>query len=127
MENDTLKGKKVLIVEDNLASRLYLNKILEKTGVIILNSGDGKEAVEMLLKTPDIDMVLMDIQLPVLDGYTAARQIRDMGRNTILIAQTAYGMAEDMDKILAAGFNDYMIKPIFSEQLIEKLSSYLNK
>jgi len=127
MEKDTLKGKKVLIVEDNLASRLYLNKILEKTGVIILNSGDGKEAVEMLLKTPDIDMVLMDIQLPVLDGYTAARQIRDMGRNTILIAQTAYGMAEDMDKILAAGFNDYMIKPIFSDQLIEKLSSYLNK
>jgi len=127
MEKDTLKGKKVLIVEDNLASRLYLNKILEKTGVIILNSGDGKEAVEMLINTPDIDMVLMDIQLPVLDGYTAARQIRDMGRNTILIAQTAYGMAEDMDKILAAGFNDYMIKPIFSDQLIEKLSSYLNK
>jgi CheY-like chemotaxis protein len=127
MENETLKGKKILIVEDNLASRLYLNKILEKTGSILLNSGDGKDAIEMLLNTPDIDIVLMDIQLPVMDGYEAAKKIRELGKSTILIAQTAYGMSDDMDKILAAGFNDFMIKPILSDQLINKLSAWFSK
>lgn len=127
MENKTLKNRKILIVEDDLSSRLYLNKILEKTGAVLFNSGDGKEAVEMIYKNPDIDIVLMDIQLPVMDGYTAAKKIREIGKNTILIAQTAYGLSDDMEKILASGFDDYVIKPILSDQLITKLSGYFSK
>jgi CheY-like chemotaxis protein len=127
MENKTLKNRKILIVEDDLSSRLYLNKILEKTGAILLNSGDGKEAVEMIFKNPDIDIVLMDIQLPVMDGYAAAKKIREIGKNTILVAQTAYGLSDDMEKILASGFDDYVIKPILSDQLITKLSGYFSK
>jgi CheY-like chemotaxis protein len=121
MENELLKGKKILIVEDDLSSRLYLNKILEKAGVLILNAGDGLEAVNMALTNPDIDIILMDIQLPVMDGYTALSKIREVKSDMIVIAQTAYGLLGDKEKILSSGFNDYIIKPILSQNLIEKL------
>jgi CheY-like chemotaxis protein len=121
MENDFLKGKKILIVEDDLSSRLYLNKILEKAGVVILNAGDGQEAVDTALTNPDIDIILMDIQLPVLDGYSALTMIREVRKDMVVIAQTAYGLLGDKEKILNSGFNDYVIKPILSQNLIDKL------
>jgi CheY-like chemotaxis protein len=121
MENEFLKGKKILIVEDDLSSRLYLNKILEKAGVVIMNAGDGQEAVNTALNNPDIDIILMDIQLPVLDGYSALNKIRAVRKDMVVIAQTAYGLLGDKEKILDSGFNDYIIKPILSQNLIEKL------
>lgn len=121
MENDFLKGRTILIVEDDLSSRLYLNKILEKVGVVILNAGDGQEAVTIALNNPDIEIILMDIQLPVMDGYTALIKIREVRKDIIIIAQTAYGLLGDKEKILNSGFNDYIIKPILSQNLIEKL------
>jgi CheY-like chemotaxis protein len=127
MENDLLKGKKILIVEDDLSSRLYLNKILEKTGAVILNAGDGQEAVNIALNNPDIDIILMDIQLPVMDGYSALNKIREVNKNTVVIAQTAYGLLGDKEKILNSGFNDYIIKPILSQNLINKLTVNLNR
>jgi CheY-like chemotaxis protein len=125
MNNETLKGKKILIVEDDLSSRLYLNKILERTGAILLNAGDGKEAIDIVSNEKDIRIILMDIQLPVMDGYTSARKIRELGIDITIIAQTAYSLSGDMENILASGFDDYIIKPIYSGQLIEKLSFYL--
>jgi len=124
MQDSILKGKKILIVEDDLSSRLYLNKILEKTKAILINAGDGKEAVEIVENDPEIDLILMDIQLPVMDGYTSARKIREIRKEVKLIAQTAYSFTGDMDDMIASGFDDFMIKPIYSGQLIEKLSSY---
>ncbi len=124
MGNDILKGKKILIVEDDLSSRLYLNKILEKTGAVIINAGDGKEAFEIAIADPGIEIVLMDIQLPVMDGYTSAEKIKENRKDIWIIAQTAYGLSGDMENILASGFDDFIIKPIFSGQLIEKLSSF---
>jgi CheY-like chemotaxis protein len=121
MENDFLKGRKILIVEDDMSSRLYLNKILEKAGVDILNAGDGQEAVDVALNNPDIEIILMDIQLPVLDGYSALAKIREVRKDIVVVAQTAYGLLGDREKILNAGFNDYIIKPILSQNLIEKL------
>jgi CheY-like chemotaxis protein len=121
MENEFLKGKKILIVEDDLSSRLYLNKILEKAGVVILNAGDGQEAVDVTLNNPDIDIILMDIQLPIMDGYSALSKIREIRQGIVVIAQTAYGLLGDKEKILNSGFNDYIIKPILSQNLIEKL------
>ena len=121
MENEFLKGRKILIVEDDLSSRLYLNKILEKAGVIILNAGDGQEAIDVALNNPDIDIILMDIQLPVMDGYSALSKIREVKKDMVIIAQTAYGLLGDKEKILDSGFNDYVIKPILSQNLIEKL------
>jgi len=127
MENEFLKGKKILIVEDDLSSRLYLNKILEKAGVIILNAGDGQEAVTVALNNPDIDIILMDIQLPVMDGFSALNKIREVRKDIVVIAQTAYGLLGDKEKILNSGFNDYVIKPILSQNLIEKLIENLNR
>jgi len=127
MENELLKGKKILIVEDDLSSRLYLNKILERVGVTILNAGDGLEAVNIASGNPDIDIILLDIQLPVMDGYTALVKIREFRKDVIIIAQTAYGLLGDKEKILNSGFNDYVIKPILAQNLIDKLVISLSK
>jgi len=126
MENELLKGKKILVVEDDKASRLYLNKILEKAEVVILNAGDGEEAVKVALAN-DIDIVLMDIQLPIIDGYAAMSKIREVKKDLIIIAQTAYGLLGDKEKILSSGFTDYIIKPILYQNLIEKLVTNLNR
>jgi CheY-like chemotaxis protein len=127
MENEFLIGKKILIVEDDLSSRLYLNKILEKVGVIILNAGDGQEAVDVALNNPDLDLVLLDIQLPVLDGYSVLIKIREFRKDIIIIAQTAYGLLGDKEKILNSGFDDYVIKPILAQNLIDKLVTNLSR
>jgi CheY-like chemotaxis protein len=125
MENEFLKGKKILIVEDDFSSRLYLNKILEKRGVILLNAGDGKEAIDIALSNPDIDIILMDIQLPVMDGYESAEKIREFREDIIIIAQTAFGLSGEREKIINSGFNDYIIKPIYQQDLIDKLIANL--
>jgi CheY-like chemotaxis protein len=127
MENAILRGKKILIVEDDLSSRLYLNKILEKTGAVLFNAADGREAVDIALSDSGIDIILMDIQLPVMDGYTSAKKIREARQDIKIVAQTAYSMAGDMENIISSGFDDYLTKPIYSDVLIEKLSSCLNK
>jgi CheY-like chemotaxis protein len=127
MENEYLAGRKILIVEDDLSSRLYLNKILEKTGVLLLNAGNGQEAVDAVIHDPAIELVLMDIQLPVMDGYTATRKIREFRNNIIIIAQTAYGLLGEKEKILDWGFDDYLVKPIYSQALIEKITLYFNQ
>lgn len=127
MENFYLKGKRILIVEDDLSSRLYLNKILEKTGAVLLNASDGREAIEVASNNPDIDVILMDIQLPVMDGYGAAKKIRELKSKVKIIAQTAYSLIGDREKIISSGFDDYIVKPLFPEQLIEKLINAVSK
>lgn len=127
MQNSILKGKKILIVEDDLSSRLYLNKILEKTDAILLNAGNGQEAIDLVAKDSEIEIILMDIQLPVMDGYTSAKKIRELRKEVKLFAQTAYSMPDDMNDILSSGFDDFIIKPIFADQLIEKLSALFEK
>jgi CheY-like chemotaxis protein len=127
MGNEFLKGRKILIVEDDSSSRLYLNKILEKTGAVLLNAGDGQEAIDIAMENPDIDIILMDIQLPVMNGYKSAEKIREFRENIIIIAQTAYGLMGDKEKIIDSGFNDFIIKPIFSQTLIEKLVACLDR
>ncbi len=73
----------------------------------------------------EIEIILMDIQLPVMDGYTSAKEIRKLGLDIKIIAQTAYGLSGDMETMLTSGFDDFIIKPIYSAQLIEKLISWL--
>jgi len=79
------------------------------------------------LDDPDIDIILMDIQLPVVDGYGAAKKIREFRNDVIIIAQTAYSLLGDREKIIASGFDDYIVKPIFPQQLIEKLVKSVRK
>lgn len=122
-----MKGRKILIVEDDFSSRLYLNKILERTGAILLNAVDGQEAIDIASDNVDLDLILMDLQIPVIDGYASADKIRGLGRKIIIIAQTAYGLTGDREKIINSGFDDYIIKPIYAEQLIDKLNSFFSK
>ena len=125
MEENIFKGKKILIVEDDFSSRLYMNKILEKSGAILFNAGDGKEALDLVKENSDIEIILMDIQLPVLDGYACTKLLRESGNKMVIIAQTAYGYSPDKEKMMSVGFNDYLIKPITQNQLIDKISFYL--
>lgn len=125
MNAELFRGRKILIVEDDFSSKLYLNKILEKTSAVILNAGDGKEAFDIVMSDPGIELILMDIQLPSLDGYTCTKMLRESGKKLIIIAQTAYGLTGDKEKMLMSGFDDYLIKPISQAILIEKLSNYL--
>ena len=127
MDSEFLKGKKILIVEDDLSSRLYLNKVLEKTGAVLFNAGDGQQAFEIASANKDMDIILMDIQLPVIDGYAAAAKIRKLGTKAIIVAQTAYGLTSDQENLIRSGFNDYFIKPIYKDKLIEKLSGFFKK
>ena len=115
---------KILIVEDNFSSRLYLNKILEKTGVILLNACDGQEAVDIAFNNPDIDIILMDIQLPVMDGYTSTGKIREFRKDVIIIAQTASALSNEMLKAFNAGCNDYISKPFKKEQLLALITKH---
>ncbi len=127
MSNDYLRAKKILIVEDDLSSRLYLNKILEKTGAYLLNASDGSEAISAVETDPDIELILLDIQLPVIDGYGAAKKIRDLRKDVVIIAQTAFSLMGDKEKIISSGFDDYITKPIFPQQLIEKLEKAVRR
>jgi CheY-like chemotaxis protein len=125
MNGDIIKKKKILIVEDDYSSKLYLNKVLERMGATLLNASDGKEALDIFNANPDIDIILMDIQLPVLDGYTCTKMIRESDKSVVIIAQTAYGMSDDRDRMISSGFNDFLIKPISQKLLIDKMSFYL--
>lgn len=125
MEGNILKGKKILIVEDDFSSKLYLNKILEKCGAVLFNAGNGNEALNLIMENSDIEIILMDIQLPVLDGYACTKILRESGNNMVIIAQTAYGLNADKERMMSVGFNDYLIKPISQNQLIDKISFHL--
>ena len=127
MENEYLRTKKILIVEDDVSSRLYLNNNLEKTGASLLSASDGKEAIEAAKANPDIDIILLDIQLPLIDGYGAAKIIREFRSDVIIIAQTAYSLLGDRERIIASGFDDYIVKPIFPQQLIDKLTKAVRR
>lgn len=127
MENEYLRNKKILIVEDDVSSRLYLNKILEKTGALLFNAADGQEAINIARSEPELDVILMDIQLPQVDGYSSAARIREFRENIIIIAQTAYSLLGDREKIISSGFDDYIVKPIFPNQLIEKIEIALSR
>lgn len=125
MEGNILKGKKILIVEDDFSSKLYLNKILEKCGAVLFNADNGNEALNLIMENSDIEIILMDIQLPVLDGYACTKILRESGNNMVIIAQTAYGLNADKERMMSVGFNDYLIKPISQNQLIDKISFHL--
>jgi PAS domain S-box-containing protein len=121
------KGKVILIVEDNDLNSKLLQKMIEPTGAEIISVNDGKPAVEACLSNPNIDLVLMDIQMPEMDGYEATRAIKSFRPEIPVIAQTAYAMAEEKERIIVAGCNDYISKPIRQKDLYMLLSKYLNQ
>lgn len=126
MNTESWEDKTILIVEDDEVSNEFFNEVLKNTKADLIFVRDGKSAIQVCRDNPDIDIVLMDIQLPVMDGQQAAEEIRNINKDIIIIAQTAYAMAEDRQKYLSSGFNDYISKPIIPGQLISLISKYLD-
>jgi PAS domain S-box-containing protein len=122
-----LRNLKILIVEDDEISYSFLTRILQKISYEVLHAITGVEAVEACRDNPDLDLVLMDIRMPVMDGNEASRQIRQFSKDVIIIAQTAYGFSSDCEKAMEAGCNDYISKPINSTSLFELIKKHCNK
>lgn len=119
------KKRKILIVEDEDLNFLFLEKILNTTRIEILRAFTGLEAIENIKKHKDIDIILMDIKLPEMDGLTATREIKKINPEIPVIAQTAYAMKGDKEKIIKAGCSDYIAKPIKVEKLLALLNRHL--
>jgi signal transduction histidine kinase len=118
------KGK-ILMVEDDWISFQYLNRLLENSDITVIHAENGEEAVELVRKTPDISLILMDIKMPVMDGIEATKLIKQIRPDLPIIAQTAYAYNEEKDKILSAGCDDYLSKPFEKEQLNAIINKYL--
>lgn len=115
----------ILLAEDDEITLLYYSQILKNSKYKLLIANNGKEAVEMCENNSDIDLVLMDIKMPVMDGFTAAKLIREFRPNLTIIAQTAFALETEKQKY-GHHFNDYITKPINFEELIQKINKYIH-
>lgn len=115
---------KILIAEDDEISETLISIHLNPIAKEILKAKTGKEAVEISHKNSDIDIIMMDVQMPVMSGLEATRQIREYNKKVIIIAQTAFGLSGDKEKSIAAGCNDYISKPIKKDELLALVQKY---
>ena len=109
--------RKVLLVEDQKYNLLVLKKMLEMLGIEVIPAENGQEAVDICRNGTELDLVFMDLKMPVMDGYQAMIEIKKARPGMRVIAETAYALAGDDKKILAAGFDDYLPKPITRDSL----------
>jgi len=123
--NYNWKDKKILVAEDSEMNFILIKKSLELSGAEILWAKDGEELIKSVEKQSDINLILMDISMPKMDGFTATKAIRETGNNTPIIAQSAFSMDLEKDKILEAGCNDFISKPINKEELLNKINSLI--
>jgi PAS domain S-box-containing protein len=119
-----IKDLKILIAEDDEKSEMLIKITVKKFGKEILKARTGTEAVAACRNNPDLDLVLMDIEMPEMDGYKAARQIRQFNQDVVIIAQTAYALVGEREKAIAAGCNDYIAKPFKPSSLTALLEKY---
>jgi CheY-like chemotaxis protein len=120
-------GKTLLIAEDDENSLKFFRELLAKTGAEIIYVPDGKMAVEVFRSHPDINLVIMDIQMPEMDGFEATRLIKTMNINMPVIAQTAFAMAGDKEKMQKAGCDEYIAKPININRFLAIINHFLTK
>ncbi|HUJ15826.1 MAG TPA: response regulator, partial [Thermoanaerobaculia bacterium] len=122
-----LAGKRALIVDDDMRNIYALTSLLERHKMNVVYAESGAEGIDVLQKTPEIDVVLMDVMMPEMDGYEAMRRIRDIPefRNLPIIALTAKAMKGDREKCMEAGASDYITKPIDAQQLVSLLRVWL--
>ena len=128
MKHKRLTGKIVLVVDDDIKNVFVLSTALEEHGAKVVDAQNGKVALQ-LLEEKSVDLVLMDIMMPVMDGYTAIRKIRENGhlKKLPVIALTAKALKEDREKCIAAGADDYLAKPVDYEMLIGLVETWCQK
>ena len=127
VEDASINKLKILIAEDDEASEMLITVAVQEIAKETISVANGKEAVETCRNNPDIDLVLMDIQLPDLNGYEATRQIRKFNKDVVIIAQTAFGLSGDREKAIAAGCNAYISKPIKIDELNLLIRKHIEK
>lgn len=125
-EGSLHQGSRILVVEDDELSYLFLKKLLEEKGLEIVYAANGADAIKMVRNDTEISLVLMDIKMPEMSGEEATRQIRTFNRDIPIIAQTAFAMPADRNRFIEIGCNDYISKPIERDKLIRLLEKYLN-
>lgn len=119
-------NKTILIAEDIELNYLYLCELLRPTGASIIRAENGKIAVDFCTNNA-VDIILMDMLMPVMNGYEATRQIKASFNSLPIIAQTAYAMTEDKKKAMDAGCNDFITKPIDKDELLKKIDFYFSQ
>ena len=117
--------KAILIAEDEDSNYLYLEAVLQKTGAKLIWARNGEEAIEACKNEEKIGLVLMDLQMPNINGYQAREVIKDLSPDTPQIAQTAFAMADDEKRAMDAGFDAYISKPIRKNNLLALVGRFL--
>jgi CheY-like chemotaxis protein len=125
--DEVLAGKKVLIVDDDIRNIFAITSVLERQRMDVISAETGNEAIQKLETIPDVDVVLMDVMMPDMDGYDTMRTIRRNSRfkDLPIIAVTAKAMKGDREKTIQAGAWDYLAKPVDTEQMLSVLRSWL--
>jgi CheY-like chemotaxis protein len=124
---EVLRGRKVLVVDDDARNIFALTSVLENHDVDVMSATNGRHAIELIRSTPDLAMVLMDIMMPEMDGYETMREIRldPQFRTLPILALTAKAMKGDREKCLDAGASDYISKPVNTDQLLSLMRVWL--
>ena len=125
--NPKVSGLKILIAEDDEMSAMLLTIIVKDLRKEIFRAKTGIEAVDICYNNPDIDLILMDIQMPGLNGDEATRKIREFNKDVIIIAQTGLVLSTNKEKLIEAGCNNYLAKPINKLELITLIESYFKE
>jgi CheY-like chemotaxis protein len=127
--NESLRRRKVLVVDDDARNIFALSIVLENQEMEVLSATNGRQAIELIENTPDLAMVLMDIMMPEMDGYQTMRDIRKNPtfRSLPILALTAKAMKGDREKCLEAGASDYIAKPVNTNQLLSLLRVWLHR
>ena len=127
--DEALRGRKVLVVDDDIRNVFALNSLLERHDMQVINASNGYEAIDLLERTDELSLVLMDVMMPEMDGYETMRRIRTKPQFKLLpiIALTAKAMKGDREKCLEAGASDYVAKPVNSDQLLSLVRMWLRR
>ena len=124
IKSGTTQAKLALVVDDSPIQRRVLSRLLEEEGYRVCSAYDGENAVQMYISQQP-ELVLMDINMPVMNGFDALQEIREKYSGLIVIAQTAFAMAEEKQKCLNLGCNDYISKPIKKEELFKLVDQHM--
>ena len=127
-KRQAFSGKKALVVDDDVRNIFAITSVLERYQMSVVYAEDGRRGIELLREHPDVDVALMDVMMPAMDGHETTREIRKEARfaDLPIIALTAKAMKGDREKCLEAGASDYITKPVEPEQLLALLRVWLD-